>query len=413
MRTFGLIAHRRHTKSCSFTTPTYHPSTAKEVKADTCRCPIVLRGYLKYVPEKIRNLSTSATEWNEALAVKKKLEDLGRLPEETTGEKTLDRVTIKQAVDEFFKKKSDGTGKVADATFELYRVFLNSRLLPWCNENRVEYVADFDILHTTEKFDQSWRNLKSPEKHLGGESRKTTMTVFRTFLKYCVDRDWLKTNTATKIKTSKAQQRHSSKNKKHGLELQDYEKVLRYLDGEPDPRMRTMIELMRWTGMRISDAAKFSERELVRNLRNNGWNADFVAQKNGKECIVPVPEHVAGMLQALPFLHETFWFQTGQANWRSRAQQPGLRIAKIFKATEKEFGAFAHHASAHTLRHTFAIQHLNNDVPIKVVADWMGDNVATVLKHYSHAIRSTQEMQEDASKKSIEQMRKKIEALKA
>ena len=409
MRTLGLTLYRRHIKGCLLTIPTYHPATVKEARADTCQCPIVLSGYLKHEAGRIRHLSTGTAEWAEAFAIKAELEKTGRLPDQMPG-KAFDAVTVQEAVDAFLKTKSEGTGKVAPATLELYEVFTLRRLIPWCKEQNVQSVGEFDTLTIVERFDQSWCNIKSPEKALAGESRKTTMTVFRVFLNYCIDRGWLKTNVAKKIRTTRAQQRHAVKPKRYGLELNEYQRVLRYLDEFPDARLQAMIELMRWSGMRVSDAATFCESELVQT--RSGWTADFIAQKNGNACTVPIPDHVAAALKALPFLSGKSWFETGEATWRFRAQHPGAKIAKCFREAQKKYGAFAHPASAHSLRHTFAIQHLNNDVPASIVAAWMGDNVATVLKHYAHAIASTRELAEDTGRASVERMRVKIEALR-
>jgi site-specific recombinase XerD len=243
-------------------------------------------------------------------------------------------------------------------------------------------------------------------------TRVTVKAVWSTAINYWLDRGLLKTNQATKIKPTKAQQRHAVKNKKYGLELNEYANILKYMEAAgTDLRTRVLIELMFQTGMRISDATKFCQSELVRNQRNTGWNADFRAQKNGKDCSVPLTDDLVGMLKSLPFLHDRFWFHTRDTTLRYRAQHLGGEIAKIFKAVQKEFGAFAHHASAHTMRHTFAVQNLNNGADPKMVADWMGDDLATILKHYSHEIKSSIELKEDKGREARDAMQEKIRAM--
>src|SRR5260370_23531065 len=52
--------------------------------------------------------------------------------------------------------------------------------------------------------------------------------------------------------------------------------------------------------MRISDAHKFTDSEIVGNETGNGWNADFIQKKTKRRCGTPLPQHVVEMLQALP-----------------------------------------------------------------------------------------------------------------
>jgi site-specific recombinase XerD len=412
MRANTLTLYRRHTKACGKSEPTLYPNTDKARKADDCQCPINVHGYLEHHAGRVRHYSLDSSDWVEADGRRVAILAVGRLPGSSSEPvATKNTTTVKFAVEAFLSTKSAGTGKVAEATLDIYKVFCNRRFLPWCEENGVTLISAFEDLTVTERLDQSFKNLKTGEV-LAGESRKISMVILRMLLKYCIDREWLKTNTATKIKPTKTQQRHAVKNKKHGLELHEYQTIIRYMDeAGTDLRSKTMIELMRYTGMRVSDAAKFQASELVRNRRNTGWNAEFKAQKNGKECCVPVPDHVVGMLKALPYLDGKFWFKDPALCLRYQAQYPGNRIAEIFRAAQAKFGEFSHPATAHTLRHTFCIQHLNNGVDAKMVADWVGDDLGTVLKHYAHSIRSTQEMAEDAGRKSMEAMQEKIKAM--
>jgi site-specific recombinase XerD len=412
-KTNMLTLYRRHTAGCDKAysernggakqKPTLYPVTKQARNADTCRCPINVHGYLEHHVGRIRHYSLDTPDWIEANTKADVIRKTGKLPgSDSVTVAPKDAPTVKFAVDAFLKSKEEGSGKVAPATFDIYKTFCNKRFLPWCEKNGVTLIGAFDDPHTTERFDQSWKNLKDGNDLADG-ARKTTKTVFTMVLGYCVDHDWLKKNTAKKIKMTRAKARHSAKEKKHGLELHEYANILRYMDDAfTEQRMKVMIELMRYVGMRVSDAAKFCEAELVRT--NGGWNADFVAKKNGRECSVPVPVHVVEMLKALPYLHEKFWFRTGNAGWRAEAQAPGAEIAKIMKATQEKFGAFNHPASAHTLRHTFAIQRLNRGDDPRMVADWMGDDLTTVLKHYSHAIKSTKELRDEAGRKSNEAM---------
>jgi integrase len=92
---------------------------------------------------------------------------------------------------------------------------------------------------------------------------------------------------------------------RYGLELEEYEQMMAAPDSadlteQQNQETRAATELMRWTGMRISDAHKFADFEIVRNEQGNGWNADFIQKKTRRRCVTPLPEHVVAMLNTLP-----------------------------------------------------------------------------------------------------------------
>ena len=79
----------------------------------------------------------------------------------------------------------------------------------------------------------------------------------------------------------------------------------------------------------------------------------------------------------------------GQAEFGHKISRELIeRVGKLLRLAQKD-KPFNHTASPHTWRHTFAISHLNAGRDIKMVARWLGDIVATVEKHYAHAIKST------------------------
>lgn len=82
---------------------------------------------------------------------------------------------------------------------------------------------------------------------------------------------------------------------------------------------------------------------------------------------------------------------TAITNWRDRVD----RLLKL--AQRPPYKPFLHHATPHTLRHTFAISALNNGADIKMVSRWLGhSNTKITEAHYSHAIRATHAASEQA-----------------
>src|ERR1039457_5639503 len=130
-------------------------------------------------------------------------------------------------------------------------------------------------------------------------TRKTELERFRTFLRECVENEWMAKSGAEKIKFKN--QKTAKGEERYGLELEEYEQMMAAPDSadltaQQNQETRAAAELMRWTGMRISDAHKFTDSEIVRNETNNGWNADFIQKKTQRRCVTPLPEHVVEML---------------------------------------------------------------------------------------------------------------------
>src|SRR5947208_13832951 len=165
---------------------------------------------------------------------------------------------------------------------------------------------------------------------------------------------------------------------------------------------------MRWTGMRISDAHKFNDSEIVRDETGAGWNADFVQKKTKRRCVSPLPEHVFGMLRALPGQMKAgkkYFFTCTYTALRMRVDTLAER-AQIDKP-------FTHAFSPHCLRHTFAIQHINVGTDVKLISKWLGhESVAVTLEHYGNWIHETKKLAEDVSRDANATMMAKAAALR-
>ena len=104
-------------------------------------------------------------------------------------------------------------------------------------------------------------------------TRKTELERFRTFLRECVENGWMAKNGAEKIRFKN--QKTAKSEERYGLELEEYEQMRAatnsaHLTEQQNRETVVATELMRWTGMRISDAHKFSAAEIVGNTRTEG-----------------------------------------------------------------------------------------------------------------------------------------------
>jgi integrase len=398
-----LQTYRRHLTTCTIKNKPVLDSSNKKLKA-ACRCPIVASGYLEFETDaagrrkRIRHLSLGTSDWTEAAIIqgellkRKRVTEIAPKPTPSVTEAPEPaRVTVAQAVKRYIESRGEhSTDPIEPPTLEKYKLLFEQRLLPYCRERNVTYITHFENKDNCRQFVESWRQVKRKiGSKLGDETKRIHLYRFRTLLRYCVDAEWMKVNGAIGIK-SKVTKEH----RRYGLELAEYSRVLIMAH---DPEVKAAIELMRWCGLRISDAMKFHSSELVRNVSNNGWNADFVQRKTKKRCIVPVPDHVVEQLKALPLNPAGNYFRCSQGVMADR-------ITTVFQKANAVV-RFKNHVTPHCLRHTFAIQNLNAGVDIALVSKWMGhESVAITQKHYRNDIESTKLLAEQVSRDAVAKM---------
>src|SRR3984957_20306380 len=271
-RTPGLTPYRRHVKACDkFGTETFYPSTPAEKKADRCLTA--------------------------AFSMITHLEKLGRIPKQTAAAKLPGEISVADAVKKWLATKTSRRW----GTSHNCEVFAERRLLPWCQREGIVSVKTFDDYDTAERFIKSWKNMRTGKdlEIYSWDSVRTHMSMFIGFCitkTFCTENHFKKYDAFTKAERNLAE----SKSGSHGLELDEIDRLFTYMAALPTTTVTTeqrtidnrwlegMMQLMFWTGMRISDAVKFCDQEFERNLEGDGWQVNFIALKNGKRCIVPV-----------------------------------------------------------------------------------------------------------------------------
>jgi integrase len=164
--------------------------------------------------------------------------------------------------------------------------------------------------------------------------------------------------------------------------------------------LRAFCLVMRYAGLRISDATTLDHTQLVERASGRG-SALRVFQKKTREWVyIPIPDFVATELSALDFKgnrdERRHWFWTGEGDADTAKNNWYRKLQKVIN-TVAEQRPFLHPVSPHTFRHTFSIAHLNAGTEIKFVSRWLGHkSVSITEKHYAHAVRGTMLASEDA-----------------
>jgi integrase len=403
-----LTIYRRHTTTCiksySQNVRVFQPQPLtkedrkagkRDPKLDDCECPIAAEGQLS-IEGRITNRSTKATDWRKAQATAGQWEQWGQT---TDPSEKLKANTIESAVASYMTTKGP-KGENIQGGMKQIRVLLQLRLLPYAKENRMTMMADFDNLDVVTRFTESWVNLDRYSDEygelLGMSTRKNQVETLRSFFRYCIDREWMFQNYASKIKfTAKTGQ-------KVGLDHEDDERVRLVMESYKDRHVYAIYAVMRQAGLRISDASALYGDQLVTRTDGEGWALSIISQvKTQKDVYVPISNALATTLQNLPFKcvrnGKEYWFwpgngkiKTNKTSWSNRIRT-ATAAAKPLKIV----------VTPHIFRHTFAITLMNKGTDVKNVSRLLGHaSTAVTERHYSRANVGTMKALENAIDKA-------------
>jgi integrase len=148
-------------------------------------------------------------------------------------------------------------------------------------------------------------------------------------------------------------------------------------------RIRALVLLLRYTGMRICDVVGLSTDRISNN------RVFLYTQKTGVPVQTQLPEFVVQCLQSTPQKTEKFWFWSGVGKLDSAVRSWQARLKKLFQIAGVPSG------HAHRFRDTFGVELLLAGVPIERVSILLGHrSVRITEKHYNPWVRSRQEQLE-------------------
>ena len=215
------------------------------------------------------------------------------------GEEPPDIPTIKNAVEKYL---ADAEARhLAAETVRKRRELLEGKLLPFCNAGGYSILKHLDV-DVLRKFRASW-----PYAPLSARKR---LEYLRSFFRFCHDRGWVERNPALAVKSSKVDQTPT-------LPFSDdeVERVLvaaRALAsfGRYGPKIEAMVLLLRYSGLRIQDAACLERARLVDD------KLFLYQQKTGTPVYCPLPPQVVERLTAVRNENELFSFTTARVSAR-------------------------------------------------------------------------------------------------
>jgi site-specific recombinase XerD len=346
-------------------------------------------------------------------------------------EKDLAQVTIEFALDQWLamrcsklenedtrKKYVTAAGKIAAWAKHVdphHATIKNLANQPRRLRKEREFIYCADI--TRESLDQ-WRLCWSADAirvgdRLGNSAAAQLLEKIKMFTAYCVDMGWIKSDPAARMDPIKPDEDQTLP-----LDRERYEQVIAATflydeDMRPDDRfgaeLRALIELQRWTGLRISDAVKAARGRLHGNVYT------LRMTKGGAPLTVILPDHVVEMLNSLPHrdtVDPRYFFWSGKSKTKSVTgmwQRKLSRLNQYLTLMDYEDNPQPIRFHSHLLRDSFAVEHLLAGTRMEDVQKMLGHKkIAITEKYYAAWVPRRQKQLEEKMRAGLEKQGMKV-----
>src|SRR5580704_4877701 len=354
-----LGIYRRHQKRCA------HRHEGRKYRR--CRCTVWVDGHLNGV-ELHQSLHTR--DWQEAQRIVREWEVIGEQAKETVA------VTVRYACAEFLK---DATARgLREPTLYKYRL-LFGQLQEFADGTGREALSQFD-LEVLRNFRATW-----PNRNVAARKK---LEATKAFFRFCWESGWISHNPASKLKASRTTEPPTMPFTREEIDRTlaacDNYAAKRGKAGRADARrLRALVLLLRFTGLRIRDAVTLRRDQLT-----NGKLLLFTA-KTGTPVYCPLPGFVVTELEMVHSSSLQHFFWSGEGKPKSCVGDWQRSLRKLFELAGVTNG------HAHRFRHTFAVELLLAGVPLDRVATLLGHTNSKITeRHYAPWIRARQEQLE-------------------
>jgi len=195
------------------------------------------------------------------------------------------------------------------------------------------------------------------------------------------DSGWTPTNPTTPLKPPKITEPPTAP-----FTREEVATILKACDVYPDRgnrvRLRALVLLLRYSGLRIRDAATLSRSRI------QGDKLFLFTAKTGTPVYCPLPPFLIDALNLIPE-RTAYFFWTGNSTPKTAASVWQESLKRLFTLAGVPDG------HAHRFRDTFSVELLLAGVPIERVSILLGhQSVRITEKHYAPWVRARQEQLE-------------------
>jgi integrase/recombinase XerD len=207
----------------------------------------------------------------------------------------------------------------------------------------------------------------------------------KNFLRFCYDNGWLdRVPRLSGIKADEAPTLPLTDEEYSGLLATI---PISFPDSTKARRVRALIRMMRHSGLAIRDAATLRRDELIRDKKL--YRIVTARQKTGTHVSVPIPPDVAKELIAAINGNPTYFFWTGNGEERTAVSHWQDDFRQLFRDAKIEAEG---NMVSHRLRDTFAVDLLENGVPLEEVSKLLGhESIKTTERHYAKWVKGRQD----------------------
>ena len=371
-----LALYRRHLGACS------HRTKGRTWKR--CQCPVWVDGAI--AGQRIHR-SLDTRDWNYAGGIVREWEYAQRVIEPGRGDcpiklacskfladveaRHLSLAAVKKYRVLLVNDQRDGSGKVNEAHRK------SPSLCVWADERGLVSVSQLS-LEKLQDFRAAWQD--------GGIAAGKKLERLRAFGRFLVDHGWWAENVAKKLRSP----RHDEPPTMPFTRDQMHALIAGCDDTIEGRRLRALILLLRYSGLRIGDAASLAVDRL------DGHRLFLYTHKTKVPVYTVLPEFVVRELAACPRISERYWWWTGGGTKETLSGNWRRAFRRLCAATGVKGG------HPHQFRDTFAVELLLAGVAIEQVSVLLGHaSVKITEKHYAPWVQARQAQAEAAIARAL------------